>query len=96
VSTGDFTGARSNLEDRLAFASPQTLLAHWVAHWRQDHPQDFIFQHYIGGTADSADHWRLMSRLMAEIKRWSGDPEAVLIEHDDILKDFPSRPHPAD
>ena len=65
------------------------LLANWVAHWRQDHPKDFILQHYIGGTADSADHWRLMSRLMAEIKRWSGDPEAVPTEHDDILKDFP-------
>ncbi|MFH0953763.1 MAG: tetratricopeptide repeat protein [Verrucomicrobiota bacterium] len=65
------------------------LLANWVAHWRKDHPNDFIVQHYIGGTADSADHWRLMSRIMAEIQRWSGDPEALPTKHDDILKDFP-------
>jgi nephrocystin-3 len=65
------------------------LLANWLAHWRKDHSTDFIVQHYIGGTADSADHWRLMARLMAEIKRWSGDPEALPTSHDDVLKDFP-------
>ena len=67
------------------------LLANWVAHWRQAHPKDYIFQHYIGGTADSADHWRFMSRLMGEIKRWSGDPEDMPTKHDDILRDFPLR-----
>ncbi len=65
------------------------LLANWVAHWRKEHPEDFIVQHYIGGTADSADHWRLMTRVMAEIKRWSDDPDALPTRHDDILKDFP-------
>ena len=65
------------------------LLANWLEHWRKNHPKDFIVQHYIGGTADSADHWRLMSRLMAEIKRWSGDLEALPTNHDDIRKDFP-------
>ena len=44
---------------------------------------------YIGGTADSASHWRLMSRLMTEIKRWTADPEAVPTQQEDILKDFP-------
>ena len=65
------------------------LLANWLPRWRQQHPTDFIVQHYIGGTADSADHWRLMTRVMAEIKRWSGDPEALPTEHDDVLRDFP-------
>ena len=65
------------------------LLANWLAKWHQDHPKDFIVQHYIGGTTDSADHWRLMTRLMAEIKRWSGDPEELPTAHDDILRDFP-------
>lgn len=65
------------------------LLANWLAHWRQDHPADVIVQHYIGGTADSADHWRLMTRVMAEIKRWSRDPDALPTEHDDIRRDFP-------
>jgi len=65
------------------------LLANWLAHWHHDHPQDFIIQHYIGGTADSADHWQLMIRLMAEIKHWSGDTEEPPAKHDGILKSFP-------
>ncbi|HTX22096.1 MAG TPA: hypothetical protein VMD27_09615 [Candidatus Aquilonibacter sp.] len=39
------------------------LLANWLEHWRKAHPNDFIFQHYIGSTPDSAEHWRLMTRL---------------------------------
>jgi nephrocystin-3 len=65
------------------------LVANWLQHWREAHPGDFLFQHYIGGTPDSADHWRLMSRLVAEIKRWSNDPEDVPRSHDDLLRDFP-------
>lgn len=65
------------------------LLANWVEHWRKDHPKDFIFQHYVGGTPESAEHWRLITRLIAEIKRWSGDPEDVPKSHDELLKDFP-------
>lgn len=65
------------------------LLANWVNEWRASHPQDFIFQHYIGSTPDSADHWRLMARLIAEIRRWSGDPDDIPRSHDELLRDFP-------
>ena len=65
------------------------LVANWLEHWRAQHPNDFLFQHYIGGTSDSADHWRLMARLIAEIKRWTNDPEDVPRTHDDLLRDFP-------
>ena len=65
------------------------LLANWLAHWHMAHPRDFIFQHYIGGTPDSAEHWRLLTRLIAEIKRWTGDPEELPKSHDDLLKTFP-------
>ena len=65
------------------------LLANWLQHWRVQHPQDFVFQHYIGGTPESVDHWRLMTRLIAEIKRWTGDPEELRFSHDDVFKDFP-------
>lgn len=65
------------------------LLANWIDRWRQAHPRDFIIQHYIGGTPDSADHSRLMRRVMAEIKRWSGDSEDLPRSDDDIKRDFP-------
>ena len=64
------------------------LLANWIYNWRNTHPEDYVFQHYIGGTADSADHWKLMTRLMAEIKRWTDDPEEIPTNHDDLLRDF--------
>ena len=66
------------------------LLANWLDRWRQEHPGDRIFQHYIGSTRDSADHWRVMARLIAEIKRWTTDPEELPGTHDDVLKAFPT------
>lgn len=65
------------------------LLANWLTHWKKEHVGDFIFQHYIGGTPDSADRWQLMKRLMAEIKNWSDDPNELPTSHDDIAKNFP-------
>jgi nephrocystin-3 len=65
------------------------LLANWVLHWRKDHPKDFMIQHYISGTSDSADHWRIIARVVAAIKHWSGDAAAVPATHDEMLRDFP-------
>jgi nephrocystin-3 len=65
------------------------LIANWVEHWRRKHPKDFIFQHYIGGTSDGAVHWKLMTRLMAEIKRWNDDSSDLPRINDEILRDFP-------
>jgi len=64
------------------------LFANWVSLWRKEHPKDFIFQHYTGGTADSSSHWKLMARLMKEIKRWTEDPEELPKTNDDMLRDF--------
>ncbi len=65
------------------------LLANWVELWRKTHPKDYIFQHYIGGTSDGSVHWKIMTRLMAEIKRWTDDPEELPKSNDDMLRDFP-------
>lgn len=65
------------------------LLANWIEHWRATHTNDFIFQHYIGGTPDGSVHWKLMTRMMAEIKRWTDDPDEIPRTNDDILRDFP-------
>jgi len=65
------------------------LVANWVEHWRELQPNDYIFQHYIGGTNDSSDHWKLIKRLMSEIKRWTDDIEELPKSNEDILRDFP-------
>jgi nephrocystin-3 len=64
------------------------LIANWVEHWGEGHPGDFIFQHYIGGTTDSAVHWKVMRRLVSEIKRWTGDDEEIPRTNDELFRDF--------
>lgn len=46
-----------------------SLLAEWVARWRNEHPDDVIIQHFIGSTPNSADWQGLVCRLLAELKR---------------------------
>jgi nephrocystin-3 len=65
------------------------LMANWLEHWKSQHPEDFIFQHYIGSTPDSADHWRLMARLVVQIKLWTNNQEESFYTPDDLLHDFP-------
>ncbi|MFZ4455969.1 MAG: tetratricopeptide repeat protein [Bacteroidales bacterium] len=65
------------------------LVANWVEHWQKHQPNDYIFQHYIGGTNDSSDHWKLIKRLISEIKRWTDDIEELPSSNEDILRDFP-------
>jgi len=65
------------------------LLANWVDRWRSAHPHDFIFQHYCGGSPDGTDHWQLMTRLVAEIKHWSGDPDQAPRSNGGLLREFP-------
>jgi nephrocystin-3 len=64
------------------------LIANWIEHWRKEHQDDYIFQHYIGGSPDSSVHWKVMTHLMAEIKRWSDDSAELPRSNDDILRDF--------
>lgn len=65
------------------------LVANWVEHWQQLQPNDYIFQHYIGGTNDSSDHWKLIKRLISDIKRWTDDIEELPKSNEDMLRDFP-------
>lgn len=65
------------------------LLANWLRIWHLEHPHDFVFQHYIGGALDSATHWRVMSRLITEIRRWTGAAEALPSSHDELLAALP-------
>ena len=80
------------------------LLANWVQHWRNAHPDDFVFQHYIGSSPMSAGHLALMRRVMVEIIRWCGEDvwglgsgmggfgaeeERLPAKADEIIKVFP-------
>ncbi|MBI2471560.1 MAG: tetratricopeptide repeat protein, partial [Planctomycetes bacterium] len=43
------------------------LIANWVDKYRKEQPDDFLVAHYIGGTADSANHIKILQRIMEEI-----------------------------
>lgn len=55
------------------------LIANWVEGFREKHPDDFILLHFIGSSADSADHVPLLRRIMLEIKAHT-EPEQKEIE----------------
>ena len=77
------------------------LLANWTHAWRKAHPDDFVFQHFIGSSAMSAGHLALMRRLMVAILRWERADQAsetrdleeeekkIPAQADDIVKAFP-------
>jgi nephrocystin-3 len=75
------------------------LLANWVARWSRAHPDDFVFQHYIGSSPMSAGHLGLMRRLMVAIVRWCDEEnteggfrveeETVPARAEEIVRRFP-------
>ncbi len=44
------------------------LLANWAKKHHDEHPEDFMVVHFIGGTADSADYVKILRRIMEEIR----------------------------
>ena len=54
------------------------LLANWLKHYREAHPDVLILQHYIGATPYSADWAAMLRRLMGEFKRHLGDRKSVV------------------
>jgi len=57
------------------------LLAAWTRDWVQNHPDDFLFQHYFGATPDSASPEGFLRRLLGDLKGRFG-----------ITDDIPSDP----
>ncbi len=57
------------------------LLANWSAKYRENHPDAFVIQHYIGATPYSADWAAMLRRIMGELKR-----------HFDIQQEIPEKP----
>lgn len=76
------------------------LLANRVHLWRQAHPEDSMFQHYLDASPMSAGHLALLQRLMVAIIRWcwdetaaesalSAQEERLPVQAEDIVKALP-------
>jgi len=50
-----------------------TLIANWVHAWREAHPKDIVFEHYLGASPDSAEPILVMRRLWDYLNRVTGE-----------------------
>lgn len=50
-----------------------TVVANWLHAWRTAHPNDIVFEHYLGASPDSADPTLLMRRLWEHLNRATGE-----------------------
>ncbi len=67
-----------------------SLLANWVARYRQMHQDEFVLQHYIGATVNSADWAAMLRRIMGEFKRRFGIQQDIPDRPDALRSVFPS------
>ena len=65
------------------------LLANWIAHYQKNHPDEFVFYHFIGGAPDSSDHTALMRRIMLEMQAQFGIEDEVPSDPVQIIEMFP-------
>lgn len=54
-----------------------TLIANWLHAWRGSHPNDIVFEHYLGASPDSADPSLVMRRLWEQLNRDTGEHTAL-------------------
>ncbi|MGD9967976.1 MAG: tetratricopeptide repeat protein [Hyphomonadaceae bacterium] len=50
-----------------------TLIANWLHDWRVHHPNDILFEHYLGASPDSANPQQIMLRLWEFLNRATGE-----------------------
>ena len=66
------------------------LLANWMGHYRQAHPDALVLQHYIGATPYSADWAAMLRRVMGEFKQRLGIAQDIPDQPDALRSAFPN------
>jgi hypothetical protein len=67
-----------------------TLLASWVSHHRAVCPQDHVFEHYLGATADSGDIRLVLRRLIAVLAGDSANAEEAYLDDEELIAALPN------
>ena len=65
------------------------LLAAWARDWAQDHPDDFLFQHYFGASPSSASPDGFVRRLLSELKQRFNLPDEMPVGSDKLREALP-------
>lgn len=66
------------------------LLANWMQHYRQAHPDAFVLVHFIGSTPQSADYTAILRRIMGELKRRYDLPQEIPNTAEELRAAFPN------
>lgn len=66
-----------------------SLLANWVEKRRRQHPEEFIIQHYLGATPESASAMGCVRRLLGELKERYNLSEEIPSDPDRLRKALP-------
>nr|XP_006817896.1 PREDICTED: uncharacterized protein LOC100371827 [Saccoglossus kowalevskii] len=66
------------------------LIANWVAKYEEANQEAFVFVHFIGSSAESASHTKLLRRLMEELKLYFDFDMAVPSSDSNLIRDFPA------
>ncbi|XP_041471148.1 TPR repeat-containing protein DDB_G0287407-like [Lytechinus variegatus] len=65
------------------------LVANWCGRFEDEHPGDFMFMHFIGSSADSASHLRLLRRLFEELKQHFNIDMGIPTSDKSLAQDLP-------
>jgi len=65
------------------------LFAAWAHDWAQNHPDDFLFQHYFGASPSSTSPDGFVSRLLGELKQRFDVPDEIPVGSDKLREALP-------
>jgi tetratricopeptide (TPR) repeat protein len=65
------------------------ILASWTDQWRTKHPKDFLIQHYLGATPESASALGCVRRLLGELKERYSLTEDIPADSDKLREALP-------
>ena len=66
------------------------LLANFISRYRKDHPKDLVFEHYLGASADAANPYALIHRLIEFIKRTTNSSLKIPEDPSALIESLPS------
>ena len=92
---GDGNGDKPLVISGETGSGKSALVANWVAHYRQMHPDAFVLEHYIGATPDSTDCAMMLRRIIAEFKRRFDLTGEIAHKPDVLCSSFPNWLHMA-
>ena len=66
------------------------LLANFINAYRKDHPKDLVFEHFLGASADAANPYALIHRLIEFIQRTTNSSLDIPEDPNALIESLPS------